>query len=119
MQTITIVQDYVWALVKRAQIERLEEGGVAATVPEAPGVVASGDDLRECVDDLIKRLESWVNVGLEKRWRLPVVDDIDLNSEQGQALAAWHPGAARPIRGEFYANEAELKAAFDRHTDVA
>jgi predicted RNase H-like HicB family nuclease len=112
MQLTTIVEDYVYALMKMAQAEELEDGAIVATVPGAPGVIASGWDVHECSADLYARLEDWVKVRIQRGYRLPAVNGIDLNSPERRALVD-HPWTdARNPRGQYYANEDELEAAF-------
>jgi len=94
--TISILDAYAWELAKTAILEQLEEGGFVATVPPLPGVVASGDDLQMCVADLAVRVHRWIVRALDARWPMPVIGDIDLNSEDGRRLAGYHSGVSRP-----------------------
>ena len=111
MQLITIVEDYVVALMKRAQAEVIGDA-VVATVPDAPGVVASGADQHDCATDLYRRLEDWVRVFVARGYELPIIDGIDLNGERGRSLAGYHGGSPRPLEGEFFEDENALEAAF-------
>ena len=114
MRLPTIVNAYIHAAMKRALVERLDDGTLAATIPEAFGVVAFGTDQLELGADLYARLEDWVGVSRSKGYILPVIDDIDLNSEDGQALAAYHKADPTPIANEIFENEQEFEAALDR-----
>lgn len=98
MPLITIVEDYVLAAMRRAVFERLEGGTIAATVPEAFGVVAFGGDGRECLGNLYERLADWALVSLERGYELPVLDDIDLNSEMRRILNLSHGAACCSCR---------------------
>ncbi|MGH2583835.1 MAG: type II toxin-antitoxin system HicB family antitoxin [Dehalococcoidia bacterium] len=110
---LTIVEHYVMAAMKHAGSEQLEDGTIAATVPECPGVVAFGADHHECATELYARLEDWVKVSLAAGYKLPVIEGIDLNTEASQILATYHDGEGTTIGGEFYPDEAELEAAFE------
>lgn len=90
--TTTIVEDYLIAMLPHLRMERLEEGGFVATVPEAPGVIADGDTPPECIADLYERLESWVNDWSARGLPLPVLQGIDLNTPENRALVARHHG---------------------------
>ena|SRR5688500_130651 len=116
---LTIVEDYVMAAMRRAIFDQLEDGTIGATVPACPGVIAFGADRHECAVELYARLVDWVKVMLAGGHALPIIDEIDLNTEASQILATYHDGAATPIDGEFYANEAELKRAFDARRKIA
>lgn len=112
MQLITIVEDYVYALMRQAQAEVLEDGAVVATVTDAPGVVASGSDVHECSADLYVRLEDWVKVRIQRGYHLPAVGAINPNCPEWRALAQYRDGELKPFPEHYYANEEELEAAF-------
>lgn len=112
--TTSIVDAYCAAMLRRANFEALEEGGFAATVPEAPGIVAGADTLEECATDLLERSERWIKLCAAKGYPLPAIDGIDLNTPEAQALVKYHQGGEpRPVTGRFFADENELEAAFD------
>ena len=108
----TIVDAYVRAIARRALPERLEEGGFVATVPDAFGIVASGDDLVECGTDLYQRLEQWVFRRLSQGERLPVVGGIDLNAEKERAIVAYRPAPPPSEPRLFFENEEALDEFF-------
>ena len=114
MPLLSIVEDYVVAAMKHAEVEWLDNGMLAATVPECFGVVATGVDVHACAVNLYARLEDWARVSLERGHSLPVIDGIDLSTDPGRILATYHGGQPEPLRGEFLRDETELQAAFDR-----
>lgn len=81
---LTLVESYVNTAMKHAVPERLEDGTIAATVPECFGVIAFGADLRECGENLAASLEDWARVGLMTGFTLPVLDGIDPTGSQGR-----------------------------------
>jgi len=118
--TTSIVDAYRAALLHRAAVEPLEEGGFAATVPDAPGIVADGDTLEGCVVDLLQRLERWIKFWAANGYPLPVIDGIDLNSDEGRALVHYHAGGEPAgVAGRFFADEHQLEAAFDEWDKAA
>jgi predicted RNase H-like HicB family nuclease len=76
-----ILSDYISKALSQALYEKLEDGTYAGKIPECTGVLAFGNSLRECEEDLQSTLEDWVLVGLKKGHRLPVIDGIDLNKD--------------------------------------
>lgn len=101
--TTTIVEDYLIGLLPHVRIERLDEGGFVATVPEAPGEIADGDTPPECITDLYERLECWVKDWSRRGLPLPVVQGIDLNTPENRALVACHDvGVAMPESGPVF-----------------
>src|SRR5690349_18574292 len=112
MQLVTIVEDYVYAAMKRAIVEEMENGTVVATVPGCPGIVASGADRRECAIDLFRRLEDWVQLWLRRGYQLPAFDGIDVNTTEARELAGQSPTQPEPGAGVlFFRDEDELEAA--------
>jgi len=90
-----VVDAYIRAAMKHAFLEPVDGGAVAATVPEAFGVVALGATEQDCLDDLHARLEDWVCASLSKGDELPVIGGIDLGRGDRQALAAYAASRSR------------------------
>lgn len=76
-----VLSDYVMQALAEAVYDKLEDGSFAGKIPTCPGVVAFGDTLRQCEDELRSVLEDWVLVGLKLGHPLPVLGSIDLNLE--------------------------------------
>ena len=76
-----ILSDYVEGAMTHALYDKLEDGTFAGRIPPCKGVVAFGDTLRECENELRSTLEEWVLVGLKLKHPLPVIAGIDLNEE--------------------------------------
>ncbi|MEE8589807.1 MAG: type II toxin-antitoxin system HicB family antitoxin [Spirochaetia bacterium] len=74
-----ILSDYISKALARAVYEKLGDGTYAGKISECTGVLAFGNSLRECEEELQSTLEDWVLVGLKKGHQLPVIDEIDLN----------------------------------------
>lgn len=115
MSTTTIVEDYIFAAMREALLEALEDGTIGATVPVCPGLVALGADVHECYKDLYVLLEEWVGTRLEQGDWLPIIDGIDLNTETDRVLASYRPALTGESEGEFFATTEEFEAALDRY----
>lgn len=74
-----ILSDYVDQALGEAEYDKLEDGTFAGRVPSCTGVLAFGQTLRECEDELRSTLEDWILLGLKLDHELPVIAGIDLN----------------------------------------
>lgn len=74
-----ILTGYVNQLMNQAVYDKLEDNTFSGRIPQCRGVIAFGDTLRECDDELRSTLEDWVLVGLKLGHHLPVINDMDLN----------------------------------------
>ena len=81
MATRFVLSDYLEGAMAQASYDKLEDESYFGRVPSCTGVVAFGATLRECEQELQSTLEDWVLLGLKLRHALPVIDDIDLNTE--------------------------------------
>jgi hypothetical protein len=89
------------------------------TIPEFPGLVASGGTPLECIEDLYGRLERWVRRSLEHGYHLPPLPSkdgvIDLNLPSNRALATYHEESKTPEGGDeriYIGRPDELEAFF-------
>ncbi len=81
MPTETILQHYSRAALKRATIERMDDGNFVGVVPGLDGVIAFGETERECAVDVYSAVEDWARFRVRKGMYLPVIGAVDLNSE--------------------------------------
>ncbi len=81
MGTQFVLTSYVEQALSQAVYDKLEDGTFAGRIPLCKGVVAFGDTLRQCQDELRSTLEDWILVGLKLGHSLPVIAGIDLNRE--------------------------------------
>ena len=113
MTVITVVEDYIFAALRQAIRHDLEDGTVAGTIPQFPGLIAYGADVHECSRELYRLLEETVRVWLTKGYTVPIIEDIDLNSAKAQVLATYHVSPREDeAGGEFYEDEETLERAF-------
>ncbi|MBS3921259.1 MAG: type II toxin-antitoxin system HicB family antitoxin [Deltaproteobacteria bacterium] len=76
-----ILSEYVERVMAQAVYDKLEDGTFAGKIPPCKGVIAFGNTLRDCEDELRSVLEDWILVGLKLGHPLPVIGGIDLNRE--------------------------------------
>ena len=76
-----ILTEYVDEAMAQAEFDKLDDGTFSGRIPPCKGVVAFGQTLRDCQDELRSTLEDWILVGLKLGHRLPVVSGLDLNKE--------------------------------------
>jgi len=76
-----ILSDYVKQAMLEAVYDKLEDGTYIGRIPPCKGVLAFGNTLRDCEDELQSTLEDWILMGLKLGHSLPVIGDIDLNKE--------------------------------------
>lgn len=81
MSTRFILSEYVDQALAEATYDKLEDGSFAGRIPSCKGVLAFGETLRECEEELRSTLEDWILVGLKLGHTLPVIADIDLNRQ--------------------------------------
>ena len=71
--------DYIQQAMAQAVYEDLGDGTFGGTIPPCWGVIAFGDTVAECKEELRSVLEDWMLVGMKLGHKLPVVSGIDLN----------------------------------------
>jgi len=75
--------EYIAAALRHAKYETLEDGTFMATVDGLRGVIAIGDTVEECREDLIQVIEGWIALGLRMGHPIPSIDGhtIDVSTE--------------------------------------
>ncbi len=76
-----ILTDYIDRAMAKATYDKLDDGTFAGRIPLCKGVIAFGNTLRECENELRSTLEDWLLVGLKLRHPIPVIEGIDLNKK--------------------------------------
>jgi predicted RNase H-like HicB family nuclease len=67
---------YTHRALHRATYVEMEDGSFAGEVPGLRGVLARGDDLRSCRDQLSEVIEEWVLVRLARGLPVPALDGL-------------------------------------------
>jgi predicted RNase H-like HicB family nuclease len=74
-----ILTNYVEQALALAVYDKLKDASFTGRIPPCLGVVAFGESLRRCEDELRSTLEDWILLGLKLGHPLPVICGIDLN----------------------------------------
>ena len=91
---------YIERAMAQVVYEDLGDGTFGGTIPPCWGVMAFGNTIPECLEELQSTLEDWILMGLHRGDRLPVIDGIDLNlPAREQAGISW---LAKTIADDFY-----------------
>jgi len=73
--------EYINKAMSKAVYEKLEDGSYSGRIPQTPGVIAFGETLYRCQEELRSILEGWLIVKLRHGDRLPVMGGINLNKK--------------------------------------
>lgn len=76
-----ILTEYIDNLLSQAVYDKLEDRSYSGNIPECKGVIAFGNSLKECQDELRSTLEDWILVGIKLGHTLPVIGNINLNKK--------------------------------------
>ncbi|MFZ2630111.1 MAG: hypothetical protein WA081_08185 [Desulfosalsimonadaceae bacterium] len=76
-----ILTGYIENALSQAEYDKLEDGSFSGRIPSCKGVIAFGDTLRACENELRSTLEDWILVGLKLGHNIPVLAEYDLNKE--------------------------------------
>ncbi len=71
--------EYINKAMSKAVYDKLEDGSFYGKISQCPGVVAFGETLYQCQQELISSLEGWLIVKIRHGDTLPVVGRINLN----------------------------------------
>ena len=84
-----ILTGYIENALSQAEYDKLEDGTFSGRIPLCKGVIAFGNTLRECEDELRSTFEDWVLVGLKLGHTLPILAEYDLNkAPNNESMAA-------------------------------
>jgi len=71
--------EYINKAMSKAVYDKLEDDTFSGKIPQCPGVVAFGETLYQCQQELKSSLEGWLIVKIRHGDKLPVMGKIDLN----------------------------------------
>jgi predicted RNase H-like HicB family nuclease len=81
--------EYIDKAMRKAVYDKLEDGSFFGKIPNCPGVIACGETLYLCEQDLKSSLEGWLIVKIRHGDKIPVIAGINLNKKmpafQGEA----------------------------------
>jgi predicted RNase H-like HicB family nuclease len=73
--------EYINKAMSKAVYEKLEDGTYSGKIPQCPGVIAFGDMLYQCQEELRSVLEGWLIVKIRHGDKLPIIGGINLNKK--------------------------------------
>ena len=81
--------EYIDKAMSKAVYDKLGDGSFPGKIPKCPGVIAFGETLYQCEQELKSSLEGWLIVKIRYGDKLPVIGRINLNERmpafQGEA----------------------------------
>jgi predicted RNase H-like HicB family nuclease len=66
-----ILTDYINQAMSQAEYDKLEDDSFVGRIPACQGVIAFGDTLKACANELHATLEDWLLAGLKLGHPLP------------------------------------------------
>ena len=73
-----MIRQYVEEALRRARYDKLEDGTYCAEVRRLRGVLAIGQTLEECRNQLAEVVEEWVLVRVARRLSIPPLGRIEI-----------------------------------------
>ena len=73
--------EYINRAMSKAVYDKLEDNTYSGKIPQTPGVVAFGETLYQCQEELKDALEGWLIVKIRHGDKLPVIEGINLNKK--------------------------------------
>ncbi len=73
--------EYINKAMSKAVYQKLEDGSYSGRIPQTPGVIAFGETLYQCQEEVRSVLEGWLIIKLRHGDRLPVMGGINLNKK--------------------------------------
>jgi predicted RNase H-like HicB family nuclease len=77
-----MIVKYIDRAMSKAVYDKLDDGSFAGKIPQCPGVIAFGETLYQCEQELKASLEGWLIVKLRHGDKLPVISNISLNKRK-------------------------------------
>lgn len=73
--------DYINKAMSKAIYDKLEDGSFSGKILQCPGVIAFGETLYKCQQELKSSLEGWLIVKIRHGDKLPILGRINLNKK--------------------------------------
>ena len=74
--------EYVDKALSQADYDKLEDGTYSGRIPCCPGVIAFGETLYQCQQELQSVLEGWLIVKIRHGDKLPSIGGINLSPKK-------------------------------------
>ena len=76
-----MLTQYINKAMGNAVYDKLEDDSFSGKIPQCPGVIAFGETLYQCQQELRYSLEGWLIVKIRHGDKLPVLGRINLNKK--------------------------------------
>ena len=73
--------EYINKAMTKAVYEKLEDATYSGRISQCPGVIAFGETLYQCQEELRSALEGWLIVKIRHGDKIPVIGRINLNKK--------------------------------------
>jgi len=73
--------EFINKAMSKAVYEKLGDGTYSGKIPQTQGVIAFGETLYQCQEELKSVLEGWLIVKIRHGDKLPVIGGINLNKK--------------------------------------
>jgi predicted RNase H-like HicB family nuclease len=71
--------EYINKAMSCASYDKLEDGTYVGSIDQCPGVIAFGETLYNCQNDLQSSIEGWLLVKIRHGDEIPIIGRINLN----------------------------------------
>lgn len=71
--------EYLNKAMSNAEYDKLEDGTFSGKIPQCPGVIAFGESLYKCQEELRSSLEGWLIVKISHGDKIPAIGKFNLN----------------------------------------
>jgi hypothetical protein len=110
LPTQTMLQHYLREIMRRARFTEVLPGVTRASISELGALYADGENERNAEQNLAATVAAWLAYHLIHGLPLPVIGDIDLESERGRRLLAIEHGIAYEVSDQAWFWDAEWQA---------
>ncbi len=76
-----MLTQYINKAMSKAVYDKLEDDSFSGKILQCPGVIAFGETLYQCPQELRSSLEGWLIVKIRHGDKLPVIGRINLNKK--------------------------------------
>ncbi len=81
-----MIVKYIDRAMSKAVYNKLDDGSFSGKIPKCPGVIAFGETLYQCEQELKASLEGWLIVKLRHGDTLPVISNVSLNKRKSSGI---------------------------------
>jgi predicted RNase H-like HicB family nuclease len=79
---VIMFSEYIGAALRQAKYESLENGSYTATVEGLRGVIATGETIEKCREDLIEVIEEWIAIRLQRGFAIQSIGGHSIGISQ-------------------------------------